>query len=229
MTTAAQVKKLLQPLLERNQDLVWVGRQIYLKPVNHFARTVLIERLLDPDGFRPQWAVVHLFQSRKHFPLSWGEWLQKRSGEMQGSWRIYDPGVSGQLIEAIEQHALPILRSMQTFDQYLTYVSDNPFRHQLYDWPTVKIIVDVALGDLDAARLICGEHLESWMTDKPHYGENDRAEFRRLRELCIRLKQDDRPGLARLLHAWEAETVKNFKIEHIWEPTPFPLELQPPT
>jgi hypothetical protein len=36
----------------------------------------------------------------------------------------------------------------------------------------------------------------------------------------------DRAGLARLLHSWEAETVKNFKIEHLWEPTPFPLELQ---
>jgi hypothetical protein len=28
----------------------------------------------------------------------------------------------------------------------------------------------------------------------------------------------------RLLHEWQAETVKNFKVEHIWEPTPFPLE-----
>ena len=50
--------------------------------------------------------------------------------------------------------------------------------------------------------------------------------LRRLRELCARLMADDRAGLARLLHEWEAQTVKNFKIEHLWEPTPFPLELQ---
>jgi hypothetical protein len=35
----------------------------------------------------------------------------------------------------------------------------------------------------------------------------------------------DRAGLARLLHEWEAYTVKNFKIEHLGEPTPFPLKL----
>ncbi len=51
------------------------------------------------------------------------------------------------------------------------------------------------------------------------------AENRRLRELCAKLADDDRAGLARLLHAWEAYTVRNFKIEHLWQPTPLPLEL----
>jgi hypothetical protein len=45
-----------------------------------------------------------------------------------------------------------------------------------------------------------------------------------VRELCAKLAEDDRAGLARLLHEWEAYTVKNFKIEQLWEPTPFPLE-----
>lgn len=40
-----------------------------------------------------------------------------------------------------------------------------------------------------------------------------------------RLAENDRTGLARVLHEWEAYTVKSFKIEHLWEPTPFPLEL----
>lgn len=44
--------------------------------------------------------------------------------------------------------------------------------------------------------------------------------------LCARLTDDDRPGLARLHHGWEAITVRNLKLGQLWEPTPFPLELQ---
>jgi hypothetical protein len=113
---------------------------------------------------------------------------------------------------------------MKTLDDYLSFVSQNDFRHHLYDWATAKIILDVALGDLGAARRLCETHIENWSIDKSHYNEDTRAMFRRLRELCACLRADDRPGLIRLLHEWEAQTVKNFKIERIWEPTPFPIE-----
>lgn len=224
MTTAAQVRKLVQPLLDKHDDLAWVGRRIYLKPVRHFARAILIDRMLDKDGFQPQWAVLHLFQWRMHFTLSWGECLDKRSGELPGVWRIHDPNVSTQLIETIEQDALPILREMRTLDDYLTYVSGNYFRHQLYEWPTAKIVLDVALGDLEAARSLCDQNLASWSVEWPHHNDVKKIELRKLCELCALLQNDDLIGLVRLVHEWEAATVKNFKIEHLWEPTPFPLE-----
>jgi hypothetical protein len=226
MTTAAQVKKLVQPLLDSNPDLVWVGRQIYLKPIQHFARTILIDRMAYADAFRPQWAVLHLFQYRTSFTLSWGEWLSWPSGEKGWSWSINDPDVAAELIKSIEQTALPILRAMQTLDDYLTYVSAHYLRHQLYEWATAKIVLDVALGDLEAARLLCDQNLASWSVERPHHSDDKKAQLRKVRDLCALLQNDDRVELARLLHTWEAETVKNFKIEHIWEPTPFPLELQ---
>jgi hypothetical protein len=226
MTTAAQVRKLVQPLLDGNPDLVWVGRQIYLKPVHHFGRTILIDRIGDPDGFRPQWAAGHLFQYRTSFPLSWGGWLSKTSGEARGAWRISDPDVVAELIKSIEQNALPVLRAMQTLDDYLTFVSNNYFRHHLYEWPEAKIVVDVALGDLQAARSLCDEHLVGWSVERPHHSDDKKTELRKVCELCALLRNDDRTGLVRLLHAWEADSVKNLKIAHIWEPTPLPLELQ---
>jgi hypothetical protein len=73
------------------------------------------------------------------------------------------------------------LRAIKTLDDYLAFVSQHMFRHQLFDWPQCKIIVDVALGDFDSARSICKENLQRWSIDRPNYDEDDRAENRRLR------------------------------------------------
>jgi hypothetical protein len=220
MTDTTQVKRLVQPLLDRHADLELVGRWIFVKPVRHFARGVIIDRTRDPAEFRPKWAVVHLFEVRRSFSLDWGEELDHDSRR----WRLNDPGTSRALLDKIEQRALPPLRTMKSLDDYLAFVSDHFFRHQLFDWPDAKIIVDVALGDLDAARRTCEDHLQKWPLDNPAHDEDSRQKFRRLHELCARLRADNRPGLAQLLHEWEARTVRNLKIEHLWQPTPFPLE-----
>ena len=65
-----------------------------------------------------------------------------------------------------------------------------------------------------------------WSEETYGCDDDDKAQLRRLKELCRRLAADDRAGLAALLHDWEAQTVRNLKIEHLWEPTPFPLELR---
>jgi hypothetical protein len=91
---------------------------------------------------------------------------------------------------------------------------------------TAKIVLDVALGDLEEARKLCGQNVDSWSVEWSHHGEDKKAELRRLCQLGALLQQDDRTGLVRLLHGWEAQSVKNLKIEHLWEPTSFPLELQ---
>ena len=225
MTTAAQVKKLVQPLLDQNADLAWVRREIYLKPVHHFGRMILIDRILDPDGFRPQLAAAHLFDGHGGFPLNWSQWLRKKSGPMPGSWQMQDPDVARILIETIEADALPYLRAMTSLDDYLAHTSQFGGRDLLVR-PTARIIVDVALGDFEKARRTWESQRELWSVDKPSYDEEDKAMLRRLRHVGALLESDDRTGLARLLHTWEAQTVKNLKIGHLWEPTPFPLELQ---
>ncbi len=224
MTTAAQVKKLVEPLLEKQQDLALVGRWIFVKPIRHFARGIFIGHMLDAAKFRPQWAVVHLFQRQRFFPLDWGEWLYNDASPRPGSWRISDPDISSALIEQIEQRALPALRAMTTLDDYLSFVSGHYFRHQLFDWPDSRLIVDAALGNLDAARMIYKENVALWSEEVPTYDDEDREHLSDLLKLGSLVIADDRAGVARTLHEWEAVTVKNFKIEHLWEPSPFPIE-----
>lgn len=227
MTTTAEVKKMVRPLLDRHTDLALVGRWIYVKPVQHFARAILIDRTSSANRFSPRWAVIHLFQVRRSFTLSWGDHLDELLPGLSGfSWPTDMPGIAEGLCQAIEKQALPWLRTMSTLELYLAFVSQNLFRHHLYDKGSAEVIVRVAQGYLGAARKICEQQRERWSTDKPEYDDDTRAMFRRLLELSALLEKDDRVGSVELLHAWEAETVKNFKIEHLWEPTPFPLEQQ---
>lgn len=84
-------------------------------------------------------------------------------------------------------------------------------------------MVDVARGDLDGAKEICAKLRAGTMWSDPDF----REELSRvLDELCPLLAANDRVGLARQLREWEAYTARNLKIESIWEPTPFPLELR---
>ena len=88
--------------------------------------------------------------------------------------------------------------------------------------------MDVALGDFDSGRAICANRISKW--NKKNFGvdEEDWALLDGLKKLCACLAADDREGMAKILHDWEAQTVKNLKVDHLWEPTPFPFEMQKP-
>jgi len=51
-----------------------------------------------------------------------------------------------------------------------------------------------------------------------------RPDHGKTRALVTLLDAGDYAGIAALLHEWEAITARNFRVEHIWEPTPFPFE-----
>ncbi len=64
MTTVAQVRQAVQPLLQRNPDLALIGRLVVIKPVHHILRGVYIDRSLDPKLFVPTWSIIFYMPSR---------------------------------------------------------------------------------------------------------------------------------------------------------------------
>jgi hypothetical protein len=230
MTTAAQVKKAVKPLLDRHPDLAISDRWIIVKPVRHIVRGLIIDRTRDRDVFNPRWCVMHLFDVRRTIFLNWG--FEIYQPQKKGLWLWSNSTSVPTLLGVIEEDVLPKLRAIQTISdlvarlpeiwRYIGDTRDPP----LSFWPDTKVIFDVALGDLDAARKPCADRIPNIDPETYFKGdEEDHATVRRLKELCARLAADDRNGLAALLHDWEATTVKNLKLEHLWEPTPFPLEL----
>jgi hypothetical protein len=222
MTTVSQVKKAVQPLLQRNQDLALVGRLVILKPVHHIMRGVFICSSSIPDEFMPTWAVNFLFEPEASFSFNWGDRLYKPS---TGFWDVKDPATPEEMCARIEQVALPIVRPIQTIDDFVAFTtSKERFRYN-YLGPDIhrKIYVDVARGDFESARLSCAKAIDA-KTSKVAWV---REVFDRIsKTLCPLLAANDRAGLTRLLHDIEAQSAKDLKLETLGEPTPFPLELQ---
>jgi hypothetical protein len=219
MTTVAQVRQVVQPLLQRNPDLALLGRLIVIKPVHHLLCGVYVDRSLNPLSFVPTWSVLLLSDVRKDFGFLWGERVRGR----HGYWETTDPDVSSAMCEAIEQEALAPMRSIKTFDDFidLTSVLRNPRRH-LDLFPIARLTVDIARGDLAAAEAIC-KFLKT-REGKSEYVYQEERYGRAVQGLCPLVAANDRAGLAKLLHSYEALSVKNLKIEKYWEETPFPIE-----
>lgn len=227
MTTKRQIKKLLKPFLEKHDDLELVGQWIYLKPAQHLARAVLIDRTSDADYFKPRWALVNLCHPWDSFHLSWGEELY-RPRNKPGLWLWSDSSMPNDLYSKIETEALPALRAVETLHQFLDFAC-NP---ENFNWPPrllndrraplEKIIVDAAIGDFDAALEGCINLTtkRNWNQDPEWKREYDAV----TKQLFPLLQANDRKGIAKLLHEWEAFTVEQFGITQIWEKTPFPFE-----
>lgn len=221
MTTVADVKRLVQPLLERNPDLALVGRLLVVKPVRHLLRGVYIDRSLDPSIFTPTWAVIFLFEPADSFTFNWGDRLYLVS---HGPWDVSNKETRTAMTEEIESTALPILRPIESLDDFVALSSRDRFPSKaLEGYHLRKIVVDVARGDLDSARAICAELVggRTLWSRAPRM----REDFERItKTLCPLIGANDKPALAALLHQWEAHSVEKLKLGHLWEPTSFPLE-----
>jgi hypothetical protein len=224
MTTKGQIKKLVRPLLERHPDLVLDGQWLYLKPVRHVLRTLLFDRTGEAAHFVPRWAVMILFDPSEIIDIKYGERLGpggRLRGEHGNLWYWGDPRMPEVLFDVVENEALPAMRRIESIDDFVDYTSfPDRFRNaELPGFPYLKVPIDVSRGDLESARAIC----EKWRGIIPKLKRTDPTVIN-LQALCPLLAANDVPALIRQLHAWEEYTVRQLKLEKIWEPSPFPIE-----
>jgi hypothetical protein len=223
MTTIAQVREVVRPLLQRNPDLELVGRLIVVKPVHHILRGIYIDRSLDPQLFIPTWAVTFLFEPSESFSYNWGGRLSNRA---HGVWDVGNPATSQVMCEEIEKEALPLLRPIQTIHDFIRFTSKERLKETYLDlYEERKIFVDIACGDLNAARAICA-YFATESAKKRYSGGMEEEYDRVTKTLCPLVAAGDRLGLVQLLRDWEASSVEHLKMKRLWEPTPFPIELQ---
>lgn len=219
MTTAVEVKRLIKPLLMRNSDLALVGRLLVVKPVHHILRGVFFDGSWDKNLFRPYWGVSYLFGPDSSFGPTWGERIYRK---IERSWLLSDPDIGEIVCEAIERDALPIIQEIESTEAFAAFASKERFPYTaLNGYPYRRVLVDIALGNFDAARTICEGLAErrkksNWLAEEYDFV---------IETLWPPIVAGDRKALARMLHQWEAQAIKRLKLDRLWEPTPFPLEL----
>ncbi|MGV7029822.1 hypothetical protein [Methylobacterium symbioticum] len=236
MTNARQVKKLVAPLLARNPDLILSehktqGYELCLVPVRHVLRHIWIQRVSMANHFGLQFQVTEMFRPEPHDPMTFG-WCFDLVGRSPlthppgtgGCWYWADPTMAADFVVQIEERVLPVLRPLDTVEAFIAYAR----QHREWAWSgdfTCRTIMEIVLGNLEAARAIWAEN-GGWFVpgNRPPGNPGDDPAFDRYCALGAALMADDRAELARLLHAWEGEWVAARKLSAHWQPTPFPFE-----
>jgi hypothetical protein len=221
MTTKAQVQKLLKPISNKYPSFALHGRSIIATPVHHVVRYFLMDGFSVPNAFRPRWALIPLCVPSPILHISYSG----RIGTVEyGIWDITKLDVQPFLIQQFEETVLPIFNTVQTLHSFKQFLETDPRLDHCCLRPDQSIILESALGNLDAARTIWTSELSKWTERHYLHFDGEPENMRRRQALGACLMADDRAGIAALLHEFEAFTVTSNKLEKIWERTPFPLE-----
>lgn len=218
MTTIRQINKLVAPLITPNGALVQKAEALTLRSVKHTINQLAIWRTSEADHFEVTWHCCPAFADS--FTIWWFVTFLQAPHQL---WRWSTPGVQETFVARVNDEILPRMQTAQTIDGFVRHVSEPEFSaRRLADHVDTDIRVDIARGDLDAARTKCRALHERCTRDPESYwGRIWRRTTDRAGPL---LEAGDRPALIALLHEWERELIGNLGLEAIYESTPFPLE-----
>lgn len=153
--------------------------------------------------------------------LTWGGEIRPLSG---GLWDMRDPTLAQTLCSQIENVALPILRIVETIEDFAAFTTSSRFPDTYLDTrPLRHIVVAAGLGRFDEALAIFDNlamQPNDWTSWPAVHGD-----YHRLATiLCPLIEARDRAGVGKLLREWEAWSVRKMKLDALWEPTPFQVE-----
>lgn len=248
MTTKGEIKRWTRPLLAWRPDLALVRHQLVIAPVRHVLRDIHFGSSRSKEYPHVHWGMVPLFKvpiDSPGYPFfndipvgssaksDFQELLETRTRHFIE--RVLTPLDT---IEKFRDHTL-VSRGWEEGGSFGPPLD----RHARYHVPVLA-----ALGLIEQASAVLRPSLEQegkymaklrqegtdllarnarsghgkWMIGMAETYEVTHAPLTVLQSL---LDRRDRGAIAALLHEWERQNVKHWGIEHLWEPTPFPVEL----
>lgn len=219
---------------------------MYLAPIGHVIRMIYFEGSSDKTDPRPRWLFLLPFAPAR---LPGGIW----SGTFPVGYST-EEGFGERLVEQIsvkiDQELKPVA-SVEAF--YEMTLKNRATEAGAGLWaldrnPAHQAVVLAALGRLDRVAELAlpvatkaepywQASLEYWRrlaARAPNNKENQRSVAGAIGqlEMCAQLRQlaalaqaRDRVGIAGLLHRWEAQNVRAWEVEDLWQSSPFPIEL----
>jgi hypothetical protein len=223
VTTRRQIDAVLKRIAKDRDDLFVSGGVLMVRPVRHVMRGVWIVNTSRADHFDIDWSICHAF-----IPKAWRQGAYFEPMKTPGWTRVWsDPDVAERFAEFLDRELLPLLRPLDTLDAMLDFARSwhlSPIRC-FVDFPIFKAHINAALGQFDTALEACAVLADNprrsgaWREFEYDYVMDD------LRPL---LETGDRVGVAKLLRSWQEDNIDRLGLRPIYEPTPFPVELQPP-
>ena len=206
-TRPADIKRYLKPLLELRNDLVLVGRLLLIRPVRHLLRGVLFERTSDKYRFSLRHYVQPLYDGSEAFGY----------GRPDHPEAVWQPHFEPLLIDCLATNIFDDLGRMTTLEAFAEMVARERGHHWI-SWENslaTPITALVLAGEQDRAfddaqkleREATSESAKDWIRTHWERTTTDVA------ALCAKMR------------AREAAMVEALKLDKIWEPSPFPVEV----
>lgn len=199
-TRPADIKRYLKSLLAERDDLVLVGRHLLIRPVRHILRGALFDRTGERTRFRI-WPYLNPLYGH---PDSVG----------------YEYAIHGSLWDVTAAHFMPLLHDALLHDVFddLGPVTTLPRLASRLEADRQKVTGCVIALVLSGRHETAGTFLDAISAQDPSWDPwliKDRQFLERdIKAVCAEF------------HEREERTVQTLKIASIWEPSPFPAELQ---
>lgn len=243
MSTRSDVERWARPLLDTNPALRLVGRNLVLMPVRHFMRGIYIDR----SSLKHSSTVICYLTPLFDFHSTGIYFSPNRHLTVPFS---DDPSFQDRLVAECSGAIDEKLAPLSSFSGLLSAMNRRPW---IFDWsditrhPLRHAVLLAADGNLAAAEgmLAAGleskrrtaaidlTHAEREFAKRSNSGSGrvylEQATIGReliasLEPLLDMIRAADRAGIGALLRKRERQSVKEWGVEHLWEPTPFPVE-----
>jgi len=200
-TRPADIKHYLKPLLKQRSDLVLVGHYLLIRPIRHLLRGASLNRTSDKYAFRIWRYLLPLWESPG--------WVAFSDTIHDGEWQVWQPHFDPLLMDALAHDVFAPLGEITSFQDVADKLPGIPYHSAAIPVPLLLLA-----GERDRAESYVQRVEES---DPSHWKDWAKTQ----REF---LAQDIGDICARF-HAREAKNAKALKLDGIWEPSPFPVEL----
>jgi hypothetical protein len=200
-TRPADIKRYLKSLLKQRGDLALVGRLLVIRPVRHLLRGALLDRTSDKYSFRIWKYLKPAYADPR--TVGYGDYIGVANCP------VWQPHFEPLLIDALAEDIFDQVGRITTLAGLADAIDKNRFIEQ-------RITSLILAGERDRA----AEYVDQIERNERNVPYAKNLARRRWDRVSHELE-----AVCAECHAKEAETIKALKLEHIWEPSPFPVEL----
>jgi hypothetical protein len=201
-TRPADLKRYLKSLLKLRPDLILVGRMLVVRPVRHILRGAFLDRSGDKYSMTLWRYLKPLYEGPEG--LGYGKPIH------QSLWYVYEPYFQPLLLDVLREDVFSDLGQLTGMADLALYPAE---RYESHGPPIVELVL---AGEHERATALVDEieRTKSGGSYWRHWAKTQRAFLSR--------KIDDVCGE---FHAEEARAAKELKLDGLWEPSPFPVEV----